>query len=409
MKKVEVRLQLAHDNIRPVGQLAVDDRRCYFEYFPEFIQTGFNLSPFKLPFQSTLIEHQDQRFAPLPGLFDDSLPDAWGTLLMDRDFRRRGKNPSVISPLDRLLWLGTRTMGALTYHPAEHHDAIDPPALDLHQMSLASSLALKGETEDVLPQLIAAGGSPGGARPKILVGLKGKHIVSGENDLPENYEAWIVKFNSRIDSPDSGAVEYAYSLMARAVGIIIPPTQLLQTKQGDAFFAIKRFDRDGHKRFHIHSFGGMIHSNHYIPSCDYAELLKVTSLLTRNHEHVQDIFQHMVFNVLTHNRDDHVKNFAFLLDAETSEWRPTPAFDLTFSAGPGGEHSMTVLGEGRSPDESHMLKLAEQNGINKSRAQDIISDVKSIVSEWKEFADEAGVSRKTAAEIGKRICKPNDL
>ena len=84
----------------------------------------------------------------------------------------------------------------------------------------------------MLPQLLRAGGSPGGARPKVLVGVSGEAILSGEDDLPPGYTHWIVKLHARQDAPDVGPAELAYSLMAREAGIAMPPTRLFETAAG---------------------------------------------------------------------------------------------------------------------------------------------------------------------------------
>jgi serine/threonine-protein kinase HipA len=398
MKKLEVCFTRSPGDSQPVGTLAEDRGRVYFEYAAEFLATGLNLSPFRLPFEPGLFEHRDREFGPLPGVFDDSLPDGWGLLLMDRHFRTLGRNLAEISPLDRLAWLGTRTMGALTYHPPAKRDDSDASVFDLHDLARQSQEILTGSAVDVLPQLLKAGGSPGGARPKVLVGYNPDtgDVISGEDDLPEGFEHWIVKFMAKEDNPDAGAVEYAYSLMAREAGIDMPPTRLFETAHGERFFGIKRFDRDGNRRYHVHSFGSLIHSNFRIPSADYADLLKATSLLTRNHQDVLRAFRRMAFNVLAHNRDDHVKNFAFILDdtagstgsRQAGDWGLTPAYDLLFTPGPGGEHTMTIAGEGRNPARPHMLKLAEQADVSK-----------------REHAANAGVSKVTANQIAVSLPK----
>lgn len=197
MKKLDIRLDIDEQGGPLVGQLAEVDRRVYFEYDAEFLESGLWLSPFKLPLEPGLKEHTDRSFGPLFGLFDDSLPDGWGLLLMDRHFRQEGIAPESVSPLDRLAYLGSRTMGALTYHPPSHGDTEAPPLLDLHALSSHSYDVLAGETEEILPQLQRAGGSPGGARPKVLVGLKGNELISGEEILPPEYEGWLIKFQSR--------------------------------------------------------------------------------------------------------------------------------------------------------------------------------------------------------------------
>ena len=401
MKKLTVRFTRSPGESLLVGTLAEDRGRVYFEYDPEFLAAGWDLSPFRLPFERGLFEHADREFGPLPGLFDDSLPDGWGLLLMDRHFRSRGLNLAEISVLDRLSWLGTRTMGALTYHPPADRENVDASVFDLHDLARQSQEILAGTAVDVLPQLLLAGGSPGGARPKVLVGFNAAtgEIVSGEDDLPDGYEHWIVKFAAKGDAPDAGAIEYAYSLMAAAAGIDMPTTRLFETSEGDRFFGVKRFDRDGNRRCHVHTFGNLIGSNFRIPSMDYADLLKATSLLTRNHQNVLRAFRRMVFNVLAHNRDDHVKNFAYCMNDQTGDWSLSPAYDLLYTPGPGGEHTMTLAGEGRGPGRPHILKLAEQADVSKQDAEHIISQVLSTIVRWPDHAAQAGVSQSNIDRI----------
>jgi serine/threonine-protein kinase HipA len=405
MKKLEVRFTRSPGDSLHVGTLAEDRGRAYFEYAPGFLTAGLNLSPFRLPFEAGLFEHADRAFGPLPGLFDDSLPDGWGLLLMDRHFRSRGLNLAEISPLDRLSWLGTKTMGALTYHPPTNRENIDASVFDLHDLARQSQELLAGSAVDVLPQLLRAGGSPGGARPKVLVGFdpNAGRILSGEDDLPDGVEHWIVKFAAKDDTPDAGTIEYAYALMAVAAGIDMPPTRLFETSEGDCFFGVKRFDRDGNRRYHVHTFGNLIQSNFRIPSADYADLLKATSLLTRNHQDVLRAFRRMAFNVLAHNRDDHVKNFAFILDDATGDWSLSPAYDLLFTPGPGGEHTLSLAGEGKNPGRAHMLRLAEQADVSKREAGGIIEQVQASVARWKDYAAQAGVSRGSVRRIAQSL------
>jgi len=328
--------------------------------------------------------------------------------LMDRHFRRQGIDPATLSPLDRLAYLGTSTMGALTYHPPsreqpEHDDQL----IDLYDLGLNAEEVLEGDTAEVLPALMRAGGSPGGARPKVLVGMQSDRIISGEADLPEGYEHWIVKFAASADARDAGPVEYAYSLMARAAGIDMPPTRLLEVKRGRSvrrYFAVQRFDRgDGNRRVHMHSFANLIHANFRIPSTDYADLFKVTQALTRNNADLLRLFRLMLFNIASHNRDDHAKNFSFTLDHQTGEWSLAPAFDLTHCAGPGGEHSSTVLGEGRQPACEHCLKLAVQFGLKAREVRPIIDQVNTAINRWPGFANAAGCRKAVTDGIGRTL------
>lgn len=407
MRKLEVRLTQGPGQERVVGRLAEvgsrpGGRRMVFEYDPDFLRRPLWLSPFKLPPQPGLIEHRDRDFGPVFGLFDDSLPDGWGLLLMDRFFHQRGSALAEASVLDRLAYLGTRTMGALTYHPPSEPVDLPPEWLDLDAMARASREVLHGKAKEVLPQLLRAGGSPAGARPKVLVGVRGDEILSGEDDLPDGYSHWLVKFHARQDAPDAGPGELAYALMAKDAGIALPPTRLFETARAERFFGVERFDRRGNHRYHVHTFGNLIHADFRIPSCDYGQLLEVTRILTRNHRDVLECYRRMVFNVLAHNRDDHVKNFSFRM-TDDGEWELAPAYDVVFAHGPGGEHTMTVAGEGRAPGRSHLLRLAPAGEIPHRKAESIVEEVASAVSKWRLYAREAGVGPRTARAVEKAV------
>ena len=406
MKKLDVRFTRSPGEEQTVGVLAEDHGRVYFEYNSEFLADGYSLSPFRVPFEQGLFEHRDHSFGPLPGLFDDSLPDGWGLLLMDRHFRSIGQSLAETSPLDRLSWLGTRTMGALTYHPPADIAATERSVFDLHDLARHSQQILSGAAVEVLPVLLRAGGSPGGARPKVLVGYNPKtnELRSGEDDLPDGFEHWMVKFAAEMDGAEAGAIEYAYALMAADAGIDMPPARLFETAEGDRFFGIKRFDREGNRRFHVHTFGNLIHSNFRVPSADYGDLLKATSMLTRNHREVLRAFRRLVFNVLAHNRDDHVKNFAFKLDDSTGYWSMTPAYDLLWTSGPGGEHTMTVAREGRRPNREHVSRLAEEAGIARRDVDAVLLEARDAVSRWNQHAERAGITKATAQHIADGLC-----
>ncbi len=398
MKRVVVKLRFGPDDELEVGELAEAERgRIFFEYAPAFLDRGWELSPLRLPARPGLHEHVERAFGPLPGVFDDSLPDGWGRLLMDRHFRRTGLDPARISPLARLLHLGRRTMGALTYHPPDSPS--EPPAsLDLARLAEHADQVLRGTVKEVLPELRRAGGSPGGARPKVVVGLRDDEVISGDDELPEGFDAWIVKFAGHEDGPDHGAMEYAYMQMASAAGIDVPPHQLLGS---GPWFAVQRFDRRaGNQRLHMHSLGGLLHSDFRVPACDYDQLLRATRAVTRDQRAVDACFRRMIFNIVGHNRDDHVKNFAYLMDA-SGAWSLAPAYDLVYSMGPGGEHSMTIDGEGRSPDLAGCTALAMRHGIGTGDAAAIIEQVTKAVTRWPVLARRAGVRATTIEEISR--------
>ncbi len=385
-----------------VGEIAEREHRIYFQYSPDFLSRAFWLSPYKLPLGSDLFEHKDRDFGPIFGLFDDSLPDGWGLMLMDRFLRSRGFSIEQLSVLDRLSFLGSNTMGALTYKPIMEIDSPDAPHFDLYNLYVQSQEIITGKTQTVLVELIRAGGSPGGARPKVLVGVCANNLISGEGVLPEGFGHWIVKFNANNDFVDSGPVEYAYSLMAKECGIEMPETRLFTTEEGNRFFGVERFDRNKNKRYHSHTFGNLIHSNFRIPSCDYEMLFRIINDLTKNQQDVLKGFRQMVFNVFAHNRDDHVKNFAFIMD-QKGEWSLSPAYDLTFSPGPGGEHSMTIDGEGKAPSRENIIRLGEKSGLNKKDLNLIIDEVAQAVTNWPQYAESAGVTQTTMKTIHDKI------
>jgi len=402
LKRLNVYLSFKPEEEILVGEIAEREHRIYFQYNPDFLNKSLQLSPYKLSLGPDLFEHKDRDFGPIFGLFDDSLPDGWGLMLMDRFLRSRGFSIEQLSVLDRLSFLGSNTMGALTYKPVLEIESPETPHFDLYNLYAQSQAIITGKTQTVLAELIRAGGSPGGARPKVLVGVFEDNLISGEGILPEGFGHWMVKFNANNDLIDSGPVEYAYSLMAKDCGIKMPETRLFFTEQGNCFFGVKRFDRKHNQRYHSHTFGNLIHSNFRIPSCDYEMLFRIINDLTKNQQDLLRGFRQMVFNVFAHNRDDHVKNFAFIMD-QNGEWSLSPAYDLTFSLGPGGEHSMTIDGEGKSPSRGNILRLGEKSGLKKKDLNLIVDEIAQAVTNWPKYAENAGVTKTTQKTILDRI------
>lgn len=388
----------------PVGRLARRDGKIFFEYDAGFIARKLELSPFKLPLTPGLQVFEPGLFEGLPGLFNDSLPDGWGRLLLDRALRRKGITPDSFSPLDRLAHVGASGMGALTYAP-DYSEDVRGKAVNLDALADQSQAILEGNSEEVFEELLALGGSPQGARPKAMIGVnrnKSK-VIQGVDDLPSGYEPWLVKFANTADGQDAGAIEYVYSLMAQEAGLEVMEAHLFPAKRGAGYFATRRFDRtDSGGRLHMHTACGLLHSDFRVPSLDYQDLIKATMILTRDIREAQKMYRLAVFNVLSHNRDDHSKNFSFLMD-ETGTWRMAPAYDLTFSSGPGGEQSTMVMGEGKNPGVEHLLKLAEVADLSRAEAQRIIDETVTALLQWQELAKSCGVSKANTKRIGDLI------
>jgi serine/threonine-protein kinase HipA len=212
----------------------------------------------------------------------------------------------------------------------------------------------------------------------------------------------MVKFPNTPDGLDAGAVEYVYALMAIEAGITMPQIHLFDAQTGAGYFAIKRFDRMGHQRLHMHTACGLLHSDYRTPSLDYEDLIVLTSSLARDVREVEKIYQLAVFNVLAHNRDDHSKNFSFLMN-EMGEWKLSPAYDLTFSSGPRGEQSTLVMGEGKTPTVQHLRKLGQEAGLSNERVDEIINQTRDALSKWEKLAAQYGVSTASIALIKSKI------
>jgi serine/threonine-protein kinase HipA len=224
-----------------------------------------------------------------------------------------------------------------------------------------------------------------------------KKIIHGGHSLEQGYEHWIIKFASSQDEREAGAIEYAYSLMADVAGVDVPPSHLFCTKRGH-YFGVRRFDREGDRRIHMHSLAGLIHADYRHPSLDYDTYLKTVLVLTRNMVEVEKAYALACFNVLAHNRDDHARNFSFLLNKDRN-WVLAPAYDLTFSHGPNGEQSMLLLGEGHKPGIDGLIELGKKQGIKRSKQ--ILERVQLAIAQWTRFANEAGVAKKVAERIAR--------
>lgn len=400
VKEVKIGINFGKDTT-PVGRLAIRDRRIYFEYYRDFIDRGLEISPLHLPLKSGVSSFDHNLFEGLPGVFNDSLPDGWGRLLFDRFIRSHGVLPSDITTLDRLAHVGHRGMGALVYEPDHGVEDIENDT-DLDVLATQALDVLNGTSDSMLAKLIALNGSSAGARPKALIGVNEtrNHIIHCGYNLPDEYSHWIVKFHNMQDGNDAGAIEYVYALMAKEAGITMPDVHLFSAKKGAGYFAIKRFDRDDNKRYHMHTACGLLHSDFRTPSLDYEDLMALTGALTRDVREIEKMYQLAVFNVLAHNRDDHAKNFSFLMDND-GQWKLSPAYDITFSSGPQGEQSTTVMGEGRNPRIENLVSLGKSANI--ARMHDIIDKTRSSIARWPKFAAEYGVHSTNIKLISNKL------
>lgn len=362
----------------PLATLADDGTRLLFEYTDEALRQRLELSPRMLKLQSAAYGNFPDYLMRLPGLVADCLPDGWGLLLMDRAFRKLGMKQ--VSPLDRLAFIGDKAMGALAFEPA-NEDALPDEDVNLLELARSVRTVLDGKDVDVLRRLILLGGSPHGARPKALVHYDpatGAMRTHGDGAG----EPWLVKFPAREEHKDACALEHAYAACAADCQLEMPATAYFDLGRQYAAFGVKRFDRQAGMRVPMHTLAGLLHADFRLPAVDYGTFLRATRFLTRDEREVEKAYRRAVFNVVFNNRDDHAKNFAYCLD-ERRRWKLAPAYDLTFNAGPGGEHQMDVCGEGRAPGKADLLKLAVEAEVPRENAGVVIDRITAVAASLK--------------------------
>ncbi|WP_336966896.1 type II toxin-antitoxin system HipA family toxin [Sphingobium aquiterrae] len=387
--------------VQPIGRLAMAKGRAQLEWSREIVASKRPIAPALYPSEPGLHEARTRDFDGLHGFLADSLPEGWGALLMKRRLAKLDVRWDDLSGVDRLALVGRQGRGALVYEPATT-PAEDVQTLDLDELAAEARSILVGDEARLADTLATLAGASGGARPKVHVGFSlGGDICVAEGELAAGFESWIVKFRALTDSVDIGPVEEAYARMARAAGITMAPSRLLPAKDGSGYFATRRFDRpEPGRRLHMVSLAGAVEAPSHMPSIDYDGYLRAVHGITRHAGDLEQAFLRMLFNILAYNRDDHTRQHAFLLDAN-DQWRLAPAYDLTFSSGPGGEHYLAVEGEGRAPTRAHVLRLAKRHGFSEVQVSQMIDAVRAAIAEWPRHAEELkiGASRD---EVGER-------
>lgn len=388
----------------PVARLAMDKGVAQLEWPAEVIERKLAISPLNYPPEPGLHAASGRTFNGLHGFLSDSLPEQWGYIVLRKRLAKLGIDIAGLSPLDLLALVGNQGRGALTFEPATTPPD-DAKNLDLDALAADSLLLLEGEEARLADTLAKLGGGSGGARPKVQVRFGGRGKISvGGHDVAPGQDAWIVKFRAPSDPVDIGPIEEAYGAMAEAAGLILSEHRLIKGKKGPGYFATRRFDRlAGGKRLHMVSFAGAVEAPPDMPS-SYDMLLRATRAITRRADDVAAVFQRMVFNVLAHNRDDHTRQHAYLMDRR-GDWRLAPSYDLTYAAGPGGEHYLDVEGEGRRPTRSHVLKLGRRHGLSEKNVAGIIERIRAAICDWPKLAKTAGVTAASTKLIGEAHAK----
>lgn len=351
-----------HD--RTVGTLALtpDDRLCAFEYDSAWLSDGFSISPLELPLKAGLFIAKHQPFHGNFGIFEDSLPDGYGRYLLHKALLREGINDANLSVLDRLSIVGKSGMGALMYHP-ETEAIKGSEILDFDLLQEKALQVLKEQQDTDAGLLLYNSGNSGGARPKAI--------------FSDNEGHWLIKFRHYYDPTDIGQQEFHYNEVAKRCGINVPDCKLTNGR----YFTARRFDiAPNGERIHTATAGGLLCLSLSMPFLDYENLLALTGYLTQNPKEVEEMYRRMVFNYLTDNKDDHCKNFSFIV-SETSNgrysWHLAPAYDLTLcTEGYNGEHATSVNRTG-SPTLQDMIAVGMKNKMSAERCREIFEEVKS--------------------------------
>jgi serine/threonine-protein kinase HipA len=384
-----------------LAQLADNGTDLVFQYTPEALRRGLELSPLNLKLQAQAYTgFPDYQFR-LPGLVADALPDGWGMFIMDRLFRKMGRHPARLSPLARLAFIGDRAMGALVFEPSEE-DPLEDADVELLTLAKEAHGAAVDGSLDVLRHLAALGGSPHGARPKVLLNYdrNGEHMSTNESGAGV---PWLIKFQAANEHKEVCAVEALYGVMARQCGLDMPDTEYFDLDRKLAAFGIARFDREAGLRVPTQTLAGAMNANFRVPSSvDYTTFLRLTRFLTQDEREVLKAYERCVFNVVFNNHDDHAKNFSFRL-AKDGRWRLSPAYDLTYCDGPGGEHQMDICGEGLAPSRTDLLKLADQSGLNRAVCSATIERIAQVAGETRARAGNFAIRRNTVSSFVNQI------
>lgn len=400
-------------------------RLALFEYDPKFLKTQINLAPLTMPlanagnrvFSFPELRNNDT-FAGLPGLLADVLPDKFGNDLINAWLARSGRPANSMNPVERLCYIGSRGIGALEFEPTLSDIKTSSTKIDLEQLvDLAQNIlnersswqgTLKGGEEKTLLDLIKIGTSAGGARAKAVIAYHPttKEVRSGQGNVPDGFEHWLIKFDGVNDaqlgtSSGYGRVEMAYSLMAASCGILMSPCKLLEEGER-AHFMTKRFDRNTESgKVHMQSLCAMAHYDfQQVSIYAYEQLFEVMRSLYLPYSAAEQMFRRMVFNVMAKNCDDHTKNHAFVLP-KGGVWQLSPAFDLCHAFRPGSnwvsQQSLSVNGKRSGIKRHDFMEVAKAMNIKK--AKQAIDEVAEACALWPKFAKQTEVPSKLTKAI----------
>lgn len=416
----------------PVGAMSWDRERGYadFQFDDRFRRSGLDIAPLMMPLARTRgvvsfpANARTRCFSGLPGMIADALPDKFGSQLITEWFARQGKTEDMVTPLDRLCYVGKRAMGALEFVPATHVEGVNESTeIYIRElMDLSESLfrerskfqELIRQNDKTILDILKVGTSAGGAKPKAIIAYNEQtgEVRSGQVPAPEGFSYWLLKFDGGTysehheitDNPRGiGNIEYAYHKMATACGISMSECRLLP--EGDCnHFMTRRFDRTlSGEKIHMQTAAAIAHLDRDVRH-SYEELFGVLRRLGLHYKDSEQLYRRMVFNVIARNHDDHTKNFSFLMDRE-GRWSLAPAYDLCFSYNPGGRwtsrHQLSLNGKTDGFTRGDLLAVAQAVGLRD--ADHIIEEVRASVAAWPDVAKDCLVRKEHIEAIGKTL------
>lgn len=412
---------------KTVGYVYWDDSMhcAIFQYDDSVIGSKLDFSPIEMPNdikRPYYFPHLPKvTFNGLPGMLQDSLPDKFGNKVISEWLKRNGRVEASLNPVEKLCYIGTRGMGALEFYPssgpAGNANELEVEGLvELANDILNERESLESKESDI-DELIKVGTSAGGARAKAIIAWNKETgvIKSGQVNAGKGFEYYLIKFDGIENNKDKGEkdgvqytrIEYAYYLMAISAGIEMSPCELM-VKNGRYHFVTKRFDRmiDSNgdmKKLHVQSLGALTHTDYNNPGAfDYKELGDVFRTLNLGSRYFKQMFKRMVFNHVSRNLDDHVKNIDFIMD-EDGVWSLSPAYDITYAYNPSNKwlsaHQMTINGKQDDIELDDILSIASDFGIKKKDAIGMIDEVQTAIRDFASFADKAGVDAKQAEKL----------
>ncbi len=406
----------------------VEDRDlAVFQYTPEFAQSGIEVAPLTMPLSAAPYEFPSlarKTFHGLPGLLADSLPDRFGNALIDAWLASQGRRPESFTPVERLCYTGARGVGALEFKPAIEPPDSPPRRVEIDALvalanrALDERVALEGRLDGAddrraIEDILRVGTSAGGARAKAVLAWNPQtgEFRSGQVEAGDGFEHWLIKFDGvhgnrdrELDDPQGfGRIEYAYHLMARAAAVDMAECRLHE-EGGRAHFMTKRFDRSAAgDKLHMQSLGAIRHFDfNRAGEHAYEQAVQTIRALRLPVEDVEQQVRRALFNVITRNQDDHVKNIAFLMNRRGT-WRLSPAFDVAYAHNPSGDwthrHQMRMNGKQNGFERDDLWAFARSSGLKRTRTRGIVEAIAAAVQRWPLFAETAGVPDHDARRI----------